>query len=107
VRPLRIAFAACMLCAAPSALLAQSAPQLPPHVRPIPPNHRPHPIPTGGHAHRPNQRRPYNQYPVVIDSSLMDRYLPGPTPAAKRTPAPRVNSDGQDVFETHSTDDAR
>ena len=104
MRPLRIAFAACMLCAAPSVLLAQSAPPQRPSVRPIPPNHRPHPMPTG--AHRPNQHRP-NQYPVLIDSSVMNRYLATPAPGPKRTATPRPNNHGQDVFETHSTDDAK
>jgi hypothetical protein len=104
VRALRIAFAACMLCAAPSALLAQSTPPQPPNVRPIPPVRRPHPMPTG--AHQPNQHRS-NQYPVVIDSSVMNRYLATPTPGPKRTATPRPNYHGQDVFETHSTDDAK
>jgi hypothetical protein len=101
VRPLRVAFAAGALFVAPVALLAQSST---PNVRPIPPVRHPHPIPTG--AHRPNHR-PNNQYPVVIDGSVMDRYLASPTPAPKHTPTPRPNNHGQDVFETHSTDDAK
>jgi hypothetical protein len=37
---------------------------------------------------------------------MMNRYLATPTPAPKHTPAPR-SKHGQDVFETHSTDDAK
>lgn len=66
-------------------------------------------MPTGAHRpnlHRPNQRRA-NSYPVVIDSSVLNRYLATPAPAPKRKPTPPPDNHGQDVFETHSTDDAR
>jgi hypothetical protein len=94
-----------MLLAAPSALLAQSSPPQPPNVRPIPPHVLPHPMPTG--AHRPNNQRRFNQYGVLIDGSVIDRYLATPTPAPKHTHAARPKSNGQDVFETHSSDDAK
>jgi hypothetical protein len=61
-------------------------------------------MPTG--AHRPYPYR-HNGYPVVIDSTVMNRFLATPTPAPKHTPAARPKTNGQDVFETHSTDDAR
>jgi hypothetical protein len=95
-----------MLCAAPSALLAQSAPQQPPSVRPTPSIHRPHPMPTG--VHRTSQRRPNsNRFPVVIDSSVMDRYLTPALPLPPKGTQPPHVKNGQDVFETHSTDDAK
>ena len=104
---LRAALAACVFSAAPTALLAQSVPPQPPNVQPTPPVKRPHPVPTGAFSHRPNQHGPNSRsYPVVIDGSLINRYLATPTPAPKRTPAPRPGN-GQDVFETHSTDDAK
>jgi hypothetical protein len=101
VSRLGIAFAALLLLAAPSALLAQSTPAQPPNVRPIPPV-RPHPHPSGGYRPRPN--RP-NQYPVVIDGSVINRFLATPSPAPKHKPTPHPHNNGQDVFETHSTTD--
>ena len=99
MHPARIAFAACGLFAAPVALLAQSTP---PNVRPIPVVTGPHPFPSGGHSqHRSNR------YPIVIDGSVLNRYLATPTPAPKHTPAHHQKSNGEDVFETHSTDDAK
>jgi hypothetical protein len=103
VRPLYAALAACVLFGAPVALLAQNAPQ-PPNVRPIPPVKRPAPKYTGGY--RSNQHGTTG-YPIVIDGSVMNRFLATPTPAPKRTPAARPQNNGQDVFETHSTDDAK
>ena len=90
----------------PSALFAQSAPahDVPfahpvrpasprPPMRPRPPSHRP------GHTN--------NRYPIVIDGSVVDRYLatpvphvPAPVPAHKPTPRP---PGAPDVFEQHST----
>ena len=108
--PLRVAIAVCVIFAAPSALLAQttqSTTQQAPHVRPIPPAKRPHPGPTGASRYRPSHPRRSNAYPVVIDGSFFNRYLATPTPAPKRKPTPRPKNNGQDVFETHSTDDAK
>jgi hypothetical protein len=107
VHPLRIALAACVLFVAPAALLAQPVPPQPPqppNVRPIPPVRpvRPRPIPTG--AHRPNPNRSSAAYPVFVDGSVMNRYLATPAPKPTRKPTPRPKN-GQDVFETHSTDD--
>jgi hypothetical protein len=104
VRPLRVALAACVLFAAPAPLLAQSTGQQPPNVRPIPPVRRPHPMPTGGF--RPNGQRA-NRFPIVIDGSLMDQYLTTQGSVPPRKAKPRANYHGQDVFETHSTDDAK
>jgi hypothetical protein len=109
MRPLRVAFAACVLFAAPAALLAQTAqqpaPSQHPVVQPIP-GTRPRPTPT---RPRPNNRlRQSTGYPVIIDSSVVNRFLgtPSPTPQHKPTPKPRpTNYHGQDVFETHSTED--
>jgi len=102
MRALRAAFAACVLITAPSALLAQTAAPQPPFIRPIPPNTRPRPLPSGAVRPHPYRR---NGYPVVIDGSVIDRYLATPTPAPKHKPTPHPKSNGQDVFETHSTTD--
>jgi hypothetical protein len=109
VRPLPAALAACALLAAPLALSAQTFTQkpLPPNVRTVPPVKRPHPMPTGAMHHYPNGNRNGNSYPVVIDGSVLNRYLATSTPKPKHTPAMHHTSDGQDVFETHSTDDAK
>jgi hypothetical protein len=106
MRPLRVAFAACVLFAAPAALLAQPAqqpaPSQHPVVQPIP-GIRPRPTPA---RPRPNNRhRQSTAYPIVIDSSVVNRFLPPPTPAPQRKPTPRPPKNGQDVFETHSTED--
>ncbi|GEM_PF-3427396 len=113
MHPLPAALAACALFAAPVALSAQQFTQqpLPPNVRTIPPVKRPHPVPTGA-MHRPMPNRPNGNrngtmYPVVIDGSVVNRYLATPTPAPKHTPAAHHTNNGQDVFETHSTDDAK
>jgi hypothetical protein len=104
VRPLPAVLAACALFAAPVALSAQAFNQqpLPPNTRTAPPVKRPHPMPTGA-MHRRNG----TSYPVVIDGSVLNRYLATPTPAPKHTPAAHHTNNGQDVFETHSTDDAK
>jgi hypothetical protein len=106
MRPLRIALAACMLFATPALVTEPLSPQppQPPNVRTIPPFKRPHPAATGRNPHRPH--RPNVSPVVVIDGSFVDRYLATPGPKSKRTPVPRANN-GQDVFETHSTDDAK
>jgi hypothetical protein len=113
VRLLPAALAACALFAAPVVLSAQPFTQqpLPPNVRPLPPDKRPHPMPTGGTyhpmPHHPNGNRNGTTYPVVIDGSVLNRYLATPTPVPKHTQAPHHTNNGQDVFETHSTDDAK
>jgi hypothetical protein len=111
VRPLPAALAACALFAAPLALSAQTFTQrpLPPNVRTVPPVKRAHPMPTGGTRmqHGQNGNRNAVSYPVVIDGSVLNRYLATPTPAPKHTPAAHHTNNGQDVFETHSTDDAK
>ena len=104
MRGLRIALGACLLFTAP-ALVAQPLPPQAPNVRTIPPYKRPHPVATARNPHRPTHRS-NAAYPVVIDGSLVNRYLATPTPAPKHTPAPHSRN-GQDVFETHSTDDAK
>ena len=93
MRPLPVALAACALFAAPVTLSAQS-----------PPVTRPHPIPPGA-MHRPNRNQNGAMYPVVIDGSVLNRYLT--TPAPKHTHPPHHMNNGQDVFETHSTNDAK
>jgi hypothetical protein len=113
VRPLGVALAACVLFATPAPLLAQQPAALPigaqpPVVQPLPPArpHPPRPAPT-----RPNNRhRPTTPYPVIIDSSVVNRFLGppayyAPAPVHKATPRPKVAPNGQDVFETHSTED--
>jgi hypothetical protein len=111
VRPLRVAIA-CVLFAAPTSLLAQQPAALPispqnPVVRPLPPvrPRPPHPTPT-----RPRPSNRYHGsggYPVIIDSSVINRFLGPPqyAPLYKATPRPKVAPNGQDVFETHSTED--
>jgi hypothetical protein len=106
VRPLSAALAACALFAAPVALSAQPFTQqpLPPSARTVPLVKRPHPMPTGA-MRRPNRNRNGAMYPVVIDGSALNRYLA--TPAPKHTQIPHHTNNGQDVFETHSTNDAK
>jgi hypothetical protein len=103
---LRLALAACVLFSAPALVAEPIPPQAPasPHVRTIPPFKRPHPVTRPRAPHRPAHRQ--NVYPVVIDGTLVDRYLATPAPASRRT-APPPSKNGQDVFETHSTDDAK
>ena len=105
MRPLRVAFAACVLFAAPTALLAQSAQQ------PVAAIGAQHPVvkPIPGIRPRPTQPRPNNRrrpaFPIIIDSSVVDRFLPPPQPAPQYKRAPRLTKSGEDVFETHSTED--
>ena len=108
MRAFRVALAAGLLFAAPAGLLAQTT-QQPPIVNPIPrPVRPPHPV-------RPQpvpSRQPYNRlrttYPVLIDgSSFVNGYIARPTPPAPRHTAKARPQNGQDVFETHSTDDAK
>jgi hypothetical protein len=110
MRAMRAAFAALALSVVPVALSAQTAgtqfhqpapmpghPQ-PPAVHPQPPV-RPHP--------RPPSSRNRNNFPIVIDGSVVDRYLATPAPAPNHTAKakPAVHPFGQQVFETHSTSD--
>jgi hypothetical protein len=110
VRPLAGALAACALFAAPVTLSAQAMTQqpLPPNTRPVPPVTRPHPMPSGG-MHHPNRNRNRNgiSYPILVDGSLLNRYVAAPTPAPKHTQTPRHTANGEDIFETHSSDDAK
>jgi hypothetical protein len=104
VRPLLVAFAACVFAAAPAALLAQQPAQAPlppqrPFVRPIPPV-RPRPVPTRPSHHRANQ----TQYPIGVYPMVIVNPTPTPAPNRKATPRPK---NAQDVFETHSSDDAK
>ncbi len=46
-------------------------------------------------------------YPILIDGSLLNRYVVAATPAPKHTQIPHHTNNGQDVFETHSTNDAK
>jgi len=93
------------LFAAPVALSAQQFTQqpLPPNVRTIPPSSA---APGADRrdaspdANRPNGNRNGTMYPVVIDGSVVNRYLATPTPAPKHTPAAHHTNNGQDVFET-------
>jgi len=107
MHPLRVALAACALFAAPAALLAQQGQPgtQSPNAVSNPPVRPPHPRPSGGFAHRPNQRYA-NGYPIVIDGSVINRLLATPTPAPKHTHAAHPNN-GEQVFETHSTTDNR
>jgi hypothetical protein len=110
VRPLAAALAACALFAAPVALSAQSMTQqpVPPNMRTVPPVTRPHTMPTGGTMRRPITRRQNGiSYPVVIDGSYLNRYVVAPAPSPKHTQTPRHTASGEDIFETHSSDDAK
>ena len=95
---LAVAFAARVV---PSALPAQQpiTTQLP--VRPASP--APHARPTYRPGHRPNRYR-YGNGVVLIDGSVINRYLTQPAPPAHK-PAPRPKS-APDVFEEHASTDA-
>jgi hypothetical protein len=103
VRPLLVAFAACVFAAAPAALLAQQL--VPPHapqqpiVHPIPPV-RPRPVPTHSFNHHGNQFG----YSVGVYPTVIVNATPAPASKHKATPRPQF---AEDVFETHSTDDAK
>jgi hypothetical protein len=100
VRPLLVAFAACVFAAAPAALLAQQPmPPQQPVVRPIPPVH-PQPVPANSFNHRRNQFG----YSVGVYPTVYFNAMPAQAPKHKPTPRPQF---AQDVFETHSTDDAK
>jgi hypothetical protein len=103
--------------AIPAALLADDTPMAaplqpgrPPYIRPpyTPKPARPVPRPT----YRPGYRPGYNngRYPVIIDGSIVNRYLGTPAPAATPTKRPKPKytkrPDGEDQFETHSSTDA-
>ena len=108
--PFRVALAACALAAAPAVLLAQQT--QPPNVRTVPPVKRAHPMPSAAytqhHTNGHSGNRNANSYPVVIDASVINRFLATPTPGPKRTPAAAQRPKyGEQTFETHSTDDAR
>jgi len=118
VGPLRAALALVVLAGPPAVILAQAPQQVPlppPSAHRSPPYKRPHAVPTGSHMRRPNPNHATgygtgsgnNQYQVLIDSSVVNRYLATPTPAPKHKPTPRPKSNGEDVFETHSSDDAK
>ena len=89
----------------PSAIVAQQ-----PIASPLParPTTQPYPRP----SYRPGQHRPgrngysYGTGGVLIDGSVINRYLrtptPIPTPKHRATPRPKG---APDVFEEHSTDD--
>jgi hypothetical protein len=115
MRRLRVALAVCALAAAPAALPAQQtttqqqppAPKVNPS-KPTTPAH-PHPAPSGAYSYHNHgsHGNPYaNGYPLLIDGSVINRVLATPSPKPKHTPAART-SNGEQVFETHSTDDAR
>ncbi len=125
MRLLRAALALCALASVPAVLSAQTVPQqqaphaaVPPARRSLP-YKRPVPAPTAANRHHqrptnPNRANGYGvsstgngQYQVLIDSSVVNRYLATPTPAPKHQPTPRPKSNGEDVFETHSSDDAK
>jgi len=101
VRAFHAAGAAFALFLAPAALPAQPGAPTIPQVK------RPHPAPGGAFRHRPHRphRHRTTAYPVIIDGSAFVRYLATPTPVPKHKPTPRPTN-GQDVFETHSTSDA-
>jgi hypothetical protein len=105
VLPLRPALIlACAALAVPSALLAQQpiTTHLPVHPSPVPPHARPTYRP--GHGANPYR---YGTAGILIDGSVVNRYLmtpaPHPTPARKPTPRPKG---APDVFEEHSSTDA-
>jgi hypothetical protein len=100
VRPLLVAFAACVFAAAPAASLAQlPVPPQQPIVHPIPPVH-PRPVPPHSFNHRGNQFG----YAVGVYPNVIVNATPALAPKHKPTPRPEY---AQDVFETHSTDDAK
>jgi hypothetical protein len=107
MRPLGTAFALILAAlAVPTASLAQSAHDTPfvQPVRPIrPPVRRRPPVKPRPPVHGPGQN---SRYTIVIDGSVVDRYLatpaPRPSPKPTRKPTPRPKG-APDVFETHST----
>jgi hypothetical protein len=101
---LRVALGACLLFTAPALAVAQPLAPGPTNVRTIPPFKRAIPPTPPRFPHRAN--RPFNvTYPVFIDGNYGDfgnRYLV--TPVRREQPKPSKN--GEDVFETHSSNDA-
>jgi hypothetical protein len=104
MRGLRIALGACMLFTATAQVAQPLAPQpaLPPNVRTIPPVRRAVPGTPPRFPLRPNRRFNAVPYPVFIDGSWGNRYLVAPEYSKPRKPS----NNGEDVFETHSTNDA-
>jgi len=114
MRALPAALVACALAALPAALTAQPRPANPivnPPAPPANPAHPitkprpPHPRPSGGY--RPNgYNNAYPYYPNVnVDAS---QYLATPNPhhTPSNTTKPPKPANGQEVFSTHSTNDA-
>jgi hypothetical protein len=100
MRPLLVALAACLFAAAPAASLAQQTPpQQQPVMHPIPPVRPPRPVPTHAFNRRGNLRYPVGVgvYPTVLVNA---------DTAPKHKPTPRPKN-AEDVFETHSTNDAK
>ena len=103
MRPLLVALAACVFAAAPGTLLAQQT--APPHasqqpiVHPIPPVRPPRPVPPNTFNRRGNLR-----YPVGV--GVYPNFIVNADPAPKYKPTPRPKN-AEDVFETHSTNDAK
>jgi hypothetical protein len=95
----------------PSAIVAQQ-----PVISPLParPTMRPYPRPSyhPGHNRPPNRpgygysNNTYGNGAVLIDGSVVNRYLrtPAPVPMPKHKATPRPKG-APDVFEEHSTDD--
>jgi hypothetical protein len=113
MRGLRIALGACLLFTAP-ALIAQAAVSRP-NVRTIPPFRRVVPGPPARPVHpsRPIQpNRPIRSfgvgYPVYVDGYFGNQYVDAPvTPVAPvHREQPKPSKNGEDVFASHSTNDA-
>jgi hypothetical protein len=109
VRPLRTVLAvAVAVCALPAALGAQetpiSAPIQPARPAYIRPPYTPKPAKPGKPS-KPNAGM--HRYPILIDGSIVNRYLatPGPTPkpAPTHKPTPRP-ANAPDQFGTHTND---
>ena len=118
MRRLCVALAACTLVAAPVGLLAQQV--APPIAKPAPPGQPGMPARPPGHGGTPGkpghpQPRPsgynpnrYNNYtPYVYIDAAPYLATPTPKPKPKQTPAAHHTNNGQEVFSTHSTNDAK
>ncbi len=112
--PFRTAFTLALAAfALPGAVVAQTPmaaplnPGRPPYVQPPYTPKPARPTPPG---HRPPGYRPgtNGRYPVLIDGSVVNRYLatPSPKPTPTHKPAAHKPANGQDQFETHSSTDA-
>ncbi len=100
------ALPALVAVALPIAAFAQSATsQAPGKGAPPPSAGKPSRPPYDGHGHRPASGNGNRYQPVIVVDPT--QYLQQPAPAATKKPAahaPKKTPSGEDVFETHSTE---